>query len=187
MAELWGLFAGSFLAATLLPGGSEALLLWLQAAGTHAPWTLAAVATAGNTLGGMSSWLLGRLAARIVRPSAPGGGKARAWAAESAPASSPSPAQRGRAGEGASETVSAASPSPAQRGRAGEGAGSPPPWATERVRRHGAAVLLLSWLPVAGDALCLAAGWLGVRALPALAFIAAGKAARYAALLAIAP
>lgn len=163
---LWGLFAGSFLAATLLPGGSEALLLWLQAAGTHAPWTLAAVATAGNTLGGMSSWLLGRLAARAVHPSAPGGGKAR---------------------EGVSETVSASPPSPAQRGRAGEGVESPPPWATARVRRHGAAVLLLSWLPVAGDALCLAAGWLGVRALPALAFIAAGKVARYAVLLALAP
>jgi membrane protein YqaA with SNARE-associated domain len=47
------------------------------------------------------------------------------------------------------------------------------------VRRYGAAALLLAWLPVAGDALCLAAGALRVRWGAALAAIAAGKLARY--------
>ena len=140
-AALWGLFAGAFLAATLLPGGSEAALVWLRLEGAHPAAVLLAVATAGNTLGGISSWLLGRLSARAGR-------RAGWWG-------------------GAGARPSAA--------------------ALARVRRWGAPALLLSWLPLVGDALCVAAGWLGVRALPALAFIAAGKAARYAALLAALP
>ena len=47
------------------------------------------------------------------------------------------------------------------------------------VRRYGAAALLLAWLPVAGDALCLGAGAVRVRWAAALAAIAAGKLARY--------
>ncbi|HHQ40979.1 MAG TPA: DedA family protein [Chromatiales bacterium] len=140
-AALWGLFAGSFLAATLLPGGSEAALVWLRLEDTHPAAVLLAVATAGNTLGGMSSWLLGRLAARAGR----------------------------------------------RVGRRDAAGAQPPDTALARVRRWGAPALLLSWLPFVGDALCVAAGWLGVRALPALAFIAAGKAARYAVLLAALP
>jgi membrane protein YqaA with SNARE-associated domain len=48
------------------------------------------------------------------------------------------------------------------------------------VRRWGAPVLLLSWLPVAGDALCFAAGWLKLPLLLCTLLILAGKAARYA-------
>ena len=47
------------------------------------------------------------------------------------------------------------------------------------VRRYGAVALLVAWLPVAGDALCLAAGAVRVRWAAALAAIAAGKLARY--------
>ena len=47
------------------------------------------------------------------------------------------------------------------------------------VRRYGAFALLLAWLPIAGDALCLAAGAVRVRWTAALAAIAAGKLARY--------
>ena len=47
------------------------------------------------------------------------------------------------------------------------------------VRRYGAWVLLLSWVPIAGDALCAAAGWMRVRPVPALAAMAVGKLARY--------
>ena len=47
------------------------------------------------------------------------------------------------------------------------------------VRRYGAAALLLAWLPVVGDALCIAAGAVRVRWAAALAAIAAGKLARY--------
>lgn len=48
------------------------------------------------------------------------------------------------------------------------------------VRHHGAPVLLLSWAPVIGDALCAAAGWLGLSWLPCLLWMAAGKLLRYA-------
>jgi membrane protein YqaA with SNARE-associated domain len=40
----------------------------------------------------------------------------------------------------------------------------------------------LSWLPVIGDALCVASGWLRQNALAATLFIAIGKFVRYWAL-----
>jgi membrane protein YqaA with SNARE-associated domain len=40
-------------------------------------------------------------------------------------------------------------------------------------------VLLLSWVPVIGDALCVAAGWLRFGAMRSAMAIALGKAARY--------
>ena len=58
---LWGLFTSAFLSATLLPGGSEVVLAYLAHTDNHASLTLLAVASAANTLGGMSSWLIGRL------------------------------------------------------------------------------------------------------------------------------
>jgi len=61
IAGLGGLFASAFLSATLLPGGSEAVLAYLAGDHEYDPLTLLAVASAGNTLGGMSSWLIGRL------------------------------------------------------------------------------------------------------------------------------
>jgi len=51
------------------------------------------------------------------------------------------------------------------------------------LRDHGSPLLLLSWLPVIGDPLCVAAGWLRIAFWPALLFIAAGKALRYAVIL----
>jgi membrane protein YqaA with SNARE-associated domain len=47
------------------------------------------------------------------------------------------------------------------------------------LRRWGAAVLLLSWVPLIGDALCVAAGWLRLSPWWATLFIALGKFARY--------
>jgi membrane protein YqaA with SNARE-associated domain len=55
--------------------------------------------------------------------------------------------------------------------------------ALEQVRRFGSPVLLLSWLPVVGDPLCFAAGYLRLPFLASLLFIAFGKTARYAAIL----
>jgi membrane protein YqaA with SNARE-associated domain len=52
--------------------------------------------------------------------------------------------------------------------------------ATRWIRHYGAPALLLSWLPLVGDALCAAAGWLRVPFAPAAAAMALGKAARYA-------
>lgn len=51
----------------------------------------------------------------------------------------------------------------------------------ETVKHYGPPVLLLAWLPVVGDALCVAAGWLRMRWPAALAFMAAGRLARYLA------
>jgi membrane protein YqaA with SNARE-associated domain len=51
----------------------------------------------------------------------------------------------------------------------------------EAVKRYGAPALLLAWLPIVGDALCVAAGWLRMGWPAALAFMAAGRLARYVA------
>ncbi|RDJ93228.1 DedA family protein, partial [Lacticaseibacillus rhamnosus] len=51
--------------------------------------------------------------------------------------------------------------------------------AVARVRRYGYPVLLFAWLPVVGDALPLAAGWLRLGAWQSAAVIALGKFARY--------
>ncbi len=130
--DLWGLFASAFISSTLLPGGSEVVLAVLAHRGERDLPLLLAVATAGNALGGMSSWFIGRLLpARVL---------------------------------GKPEYQRAA----------------------ERLRRWGAPVLLLSWLPVVGDPLCVAAGWLRIPWLASAVFITLGKAARYAAILLIA-
>lgn len=54
-----GLFLSAFLAATILPAQSEAVLVGLLLAG-YTPWTLLLVATVGNVLGAVVNWLLGR-------------------------------------------------------------------------------------------------------------------------------
>jgi len=125
--SLWGLFASALLSATLLPGGSEAVLMVLHLRGDHSWIALLAVAAAGNSLGGMSSWAIGR----VLPPGAGGHPRARAW-----------------------------------------------------VRRWGAPLLVLAWVPIIGDPLCVAAGWLRVHWLPVLLFVTLGKTARYAVLLA---
>lgn len=130
---LWGLFLSAFIASTLLPGGSEALLLMLALNESHSTMSLLLVATGGNCLGGMSSWLLGWWLARRYPPDVLSEHKYTS--------------------------------------------------ALRRVRRWGAPVLLLSWLPVVGDPLCVAAGWLRMHPLWSLLFITLGKGGRYALLL----
>lgn len=136
MAEnggLWGLFLSSFLAATLLPGGSEALLLWLNVHQSYSPLLLLLTATLGNTLGGLSSWSIGWWL-RYRFPDAglhkPRQLQALAW-----------------------------------------------------LEKHGSPLLLLSWVPVVGDPLCVAAGWARMPILQSALFIALGKGTRYALLL----
>lgn len=46
-------------------------------------------------------------------------------------------------------------------------------------KKHGAYALLLSWLPIVGDLLPLAAGWLKLGWLKSAFFILSGKALRY--------
>ena len=51
--------------------------------------------------------------------------------------------------------------------------------AVTRLQHYGSPILLLSWLPVIGDPLCVAAGWLRIHWLKSLLFITTGKLLRY--------
>lgn len=132
---LGGLFLSAFLSSTLLPGSSEVVLGALTIQENHDPWVLWSVATAGNTLGGMSSWGVGLLIS---------------WRF---PLRKFSHAKQHRA--------------------------------LGRIRRWGSPALLFSWVPVVGDPLCVAAGWLRVNGLLALLYIGIGKALRYAVIMAV--
>lgn len=69
------MFSGAFLAATLLPGGSEVLLVALLNKAPQAWLVLVAVASIGNTLGAMTSFYLGRLGRFAKSPEALSEGK----------------------------------------------------------------------------------------------------------------
>jgi membrane protein YqaA with SNARE-associated domain len=118
--SLWALFASSFFAATLLPGGSEVVLFGVLKLHPGDMWPALAAATLGNTLGGLSSYLIGRVIPQRTE-------------------------MKGLA----------------------------------TVRKYGAPVLLLSWVPIIGDPLCVAAGWLRLNPWLSTLFIAIGKFARY--------
>jgi len=125
-----GLFGLSFLAATLVPLGSEWLVAALVVKGVDALTTVA-VATAGNVLGSLSTYLIGLYGAswlvdRVLRIGAAKQEKARGF-----------------------------------------------------FRRYGSWSLLLAWLPVIGDPLCLVAGAMGFSLVRFTLLVAAGKAARY--------
>jgi membrane protein YqaA with SNARE-associated domain len=63
--SLSGLFISAFISSTLAPGGSEAVLAYLVLHPTQ--WSVAeliATATVGNTLGALTTWFLGGLAAK---------------------------------------------------------------------------------------------------------------------------
>ncbi len=119
------LFASALTSATVLPGTSEAALTaWLYA---RQDWLTAyMVALAGNTLGSLLMYAVGR------------------WL----------PQRRAL-----------------------------PVRAEMYLRRWGAWALLLAWVPLIGDALPAAAGWLRLRLLPCLLALLAGKALRYAAVV----
>ncbi|WP_230467977.1 YqaA family protein [Biostraticola tofi] len=50
------------------------------------------------------------------------------------------------------------------------------------MRRYGSITLLLSWLPIIGDLLCVIAGWLRLPLIPVMIFLSLGKALRYGVL-----
>ncbi len=66
MKEYALMFIVAFISATILPAQSEAVLVALVADGGHSPWALVATATAGNSLGSATNWLLGLLAQRFM-------------------------------------------------------------------------------------------------------------------------
>ena len=55
----WALFLSALISSTLFPGGSEALLLYQLNQGNN-PYTLVFVATAGNVLGSLITYWMGR-------------------------------------------------------------------------------------------------------------------------------
>lgn len=120
---LAGLLLASFLAATVLPGGSEAVLWGFLKIHPEQVSTAIWLATLGNTAGGMTSWACGRFLPR--------------W----------------------------------------QGLDHLP--RLHHLQRWGSPALLFAWLPLAGDALCIAAGWLRLHWLPCCLFMALGKGARY--------
>jgi len=125
---LGGLFAASFLSATLLPLGSEALMFALLKSNPTLLWPALAIATAGNTLGGAVTWWMGRGAAQVYERTAP--------------------SSRNDLGKR---------------------------WLT----RFGPRACLLSWMPVVGDPLCAAAGWMKLPFWPCVFYMAIGKCIRY--------
>ncbi len=52
--------------------------------------------------------------------------------------------------------------------------------ALNMVKKRGIWVLFFSWLPIVGDALCFAGGWLKLPLMPACLIILLGKLGRYA-------
>ena len=121
-AGLAALFVSAFVSATVLPGNSEVVMVAFLKAFPDRAAAAIAVATVANTLGGLTTYAIGRVL----------------------------PARK-----------------------------APAPRALAWVRRYGALALLLSWVPLAGDALCAAAGWLRVSWWTAALAMAAGKLARY--------
>jgi len=59
--SLWALFASAFVSSTILPGNSEIVLAAVVKGGGAPLATAIAVATLGNTLGGMTTYGIGRL------------------------------------------------------------------------------------------------------------------------------
>jgi membrane protein YqaA with SNARE-associated domain len=175
--SLWALFTSSFLAATLLPGGSELVLYGVLELHPEKMWLAIGIATIGNTLGGLTSYAIGRA---IPRP--------KSMNADHV--SSPStPMKVLEGGESPSEPrkVFEGGESPSKPRKDFEGGGPPskPMKGLTLLQRYGSPALLLSWVPLIGDPLCVAAGWLRMNAVAAAGFIAAGKLARYVAIAAL--
>lgn len=57
----WGMFLSAFLAGSILPFSSESVMVALLAVGVN-PWMLFFTASAGNTLGGVTCYYIGRTA-----------------------------------------------------------------------------------------------------------------------------
>jgi membrane protein YqaA with SNARE-associated domain len=130
LSGLSGLFFSAFISSTIAPGGSEAVLAYLISEGFYDVQLVVIIATLGNTLGALTTWGLGALAAKKF-------------------------------------PVATLLPEKKQN-------------ALNVVKKRGIWVLFFSWLPVIGDALCFAGGWLKLPLLPACLVILAGKFGRYA-------
>ena len=114
------LFVASFVAATVLPGGSEFVLIAVIHKYPEAIWQAVAIATVGNTLGCLTSYGVGRLIPNRVHHKS-----------------------------------------------------------IIYLHKYGYWALLFSWLPLVGDALSVAAGWLRLSPWISMVAFAVGKLFRY--------
>ena len=128
----WTLFGSALLSSTLFPGGSEALLLYRLHQGDD-PAASVLTATAGNVLGSLITYAMGRFGRKAVQYKSEKADlhivRAERW-----------------------------------------------------FNRFGRPSLLLAWLPIVGDPLCLVAGVLRVGMGSFLLLVTLGKLARYSAL-----
>jgi len=183
--ELWGLFASSFIASTLFPGGSEVLLLWLVQQHEISQWVLLSVAIVGNTLGGWVTYFLGRFVALNLNSAlerekgVPVNGVHR----KSEKSVVTLLMMRIFSGFlGASRTSAYFRDSIAEfrfKYPAKIFSTDKQIKAQSWLKKYGSTALLLSWVPLIGDPLCLLAGWLRLNTMLCLVFIFIGKAVRY--------
>lgn len=131
------LFAVAFLAATILPAQSELGLVGLILSEDYALPVLIGVASAGNTLGAVVNWFIGRYVNQL---------QDRKWFP--------------------------ATPKQLEK-------------ATEWYGKYGRWSLLLSWMPIIGDPLTLAAGVLREPFLSFLVLVGVAKLTRYIVVAAI--
>ena len=120
--SLFSLFISSFVAASLVPIGSELTFIAVIVNETAAPYAALFLATLGNTLGGFTTYVLGRVLPQRKMPSR--------------------------------RIIKA-------------------------LKKWGSPALVFSWLPLVGDALCLAAGWLRQPWFICIIFMGMGKFFRY--------
>ncbi len=173
---LSAIFVISLVSATLLPLGSEPAVFAFVKVAPDMFWPAVAVATLGNTLGGIVSYAMGLGAKKAYRRWQREHGL-RARRARGATFGSPRELARKR-GAAARFTEGDA----AARGRLGGR------WHVQVhywVNRLGPLALLFSWLPAVGDPLCAVAGWLRLSFWPCVLWMAVGKAARYVVFTAV--
>lgn len=127
---IWGLFAGSFLAATIVPFSSDVLLVGMLIAGCD-PIGCLISATLGNWLGGLTSFAIG-------------------WAGRWEWIEHWFHVKR--------ETLVKQQ---------------------HKIEHWGAALALLTWLPIVGDVFAIALGFYKVKPIPCALYMLAGKALRF--------
>ena len=120
--SLIGLFVSSFFSASVLPGSSEIIFVAMILNEAAPVWSVVWVATVGNTLGGIATFILGRFLPSYKMPG---------------------------------QKMSAL------------------------IQRWGGLSLLISWVPLVGDVICVTAGWLRTQFILSVSCIALGKFFRY--------
>ena len=146
---LSSVFLVSFVSATLIPLGSEPVVYGMVKLRPDLFWETVAVATAGNTLGGVVDYWMGRGAEWML--------ERRLHLDE-----------HGLPIQSALADGTAAKPPSKWHQRA-----------VTWMERFGPFGCILSWLPGIGDPLCAVAGWLRLPFWPCLLWMAVGKCLRY--------